>query len=463
MIRNALPNTHVRVSLHHRPRSLRRLATRAILTVLCSGAMLLATRSIAQAHASLVKSEPAANAHLSASLSRVRLLFSEEIEPTLAKLSLVSDDGSVTPLVVGGDPHDVHAIIASVRTLPTGSYRLVWRVVSADGHPVEGSIVFWIGDSAAQVPPSAPASLSTPSTWGPTLVGAPIIPAVLRGAGLGFLMALAGLLLCMTLPRTSADPVQYRAMNLARQLALAGAVVLTFHLGAWIMNATPDHHLTSESTAALLASTIGKIEMWRTGLAILAAWALVLARRARLGLAFAVAALCVSGATGHSAAFDPRWAEPARALHLLAGGAWIGGLLYLIAYDPDAAPTFTRDALRVSTIALIAATIVILSGVVQAWLFLATPWDLFSSAYGAVLLAKILGFLILIAFGAYHRYRVLPRLASDSAASGRFAGTVRSELIVMVAVILLGGVLAYVSPPHHAATHDLSHVSTYTQ
>jgi len=178
---------------------------------------------------------------------------------------------------------------------------------------------------------------------------------------------------------------------------------------------------------------------------------------------FAVAALVVSGASGHSAAIDPIWTEPARALHLLAGGAWLGALLYLIAYDRDATDTFMRDALRVSTIALVAAIVVILSGVLQALLFMSSPWDLFSSAYGAVLLAKIAGLLVLLAFGAHHRYRVLPRLTHGATISGVFTATIRSEVAVMSIVVLLGGLLAYVSPSHHAATAPSSHVHTSNQ
>ncbi|HEY8311330.1 MAG TPA: copper resistance protein CopC, partial [Gemmatimonadaceae bacterium] len=54
-------------------------AQTAAFVVFGSLIMLFATRSVAHAHASLVSSEPAANAHLSVSPSRVRLLFSEEI------------------------------------------------------------------------------------------------------------------------------------------------------------------------------------------------------------------------------------------------------------------------------------------------------------------------------------------------------------------------------------------------
>src|SRR5947209_6971066 len=102
--------------------------------------MVLAVRGVLSAHAMLVSSEPAANAQLASPPVRVRLVFDEEIEPTLARAEVLGADGSRTALTIGGDPHDVHAIIAPVSGLAAGAYRIVWRVVSADGHPVDGTI-----------------------------------------------------------------------------------------------------------------------------------------------------------------------------------------------------------------------------------------------------------------------------------------------------------------------------------
>jgi putative copper export protein len=107
---------------------------------------------------------------------------------------------------------------------------------------------------------------------------------------------------------------------------------------------------------------------------------------------------------------------------------------------------FVREALRVSAVALWASLLVAASGVTMAAVFLASPRDLVDSAYGAVLLAKVLGLLALMAFGAYHRFRAMPALARESATPARMAVTVRRELTTMVVVILLGGLLAYVPP-----------------
>jgi methionine-rich copper-binding protein CopC len=127
----------------------KRAATILSLTI----ALLLGVRSVGFAHATLLRAEPAAGSHLAASPSLVRLVFSEAMEPALAQLLLVGADGQTTKLASSGDPHDVNAIIAPVSALAGGAYRLRWRVVSADGHPVEGSYTFTVGAAAVAAPP----------------------------------------------------------------------------------------------------------------------------------------------------------------------------------------------------------------------------------------------------------------------------------------------------------------------
>jgi putative copper export protein len=248
-------------------------------------------------------------------------------------------------------------------------------------------------------------------------------------------------------------------------LAVAAPLLLALHLAAFAVNADPDHQFTGASLSAALVSGVGRLELWRVGLALLALWAVALTRRPRLALVFAVAALLASGATGHAAAIQPVFAAPARALHLVAGATWVGGLLWLLclygAADPSVAAlpqddSRIREAARVSTVALVAVVVVTLSGLVQTVLFLPTLRDLFRSTYGALVLAKVFGLLILVAFGAYHRFRVLPALVRDARAAERFAVTLRRELTVFGIVVLLGGLLAYVPPASHASSSHAS-------
>lgn len=393
----------------------------------------------------LVSSEPAAESVVTRSPAHVRLVFSEEIEPSLAHVAIVGKDGRVSGLRVTGDPHDVDAVIAAVDALPAGGYRIVWHVVSADGHPVGGSFVFWVGAKAGSPPPEpADDERSLNSAWGPTVAAAPLVPALLRGTAVGVSMALAGVLFFLTLAGRESAPSA--ANGFAHSLAIAAPVLLALHAVAWSVNASPDHRLTTDAVANAISSTVGRIELWRLGLAVLALWALWLVRRPSLALLFAAGAIALSGATGHSAAISPRVAVPARALHLLAASAWLGGLLWLVAYRRMTIERFVHEARRVSAVALWASLVVVASGIAMAAVFLSSPRDLVDSAYGAVLLAKVLGLLALMTFGAYHRFRAIPTLAQQSATPVRMAVTVRRELATMVVVILLGGLLAYVPP-----------------
>jgi putative copper export protein len=178
-------------------------------------------------------------------------------------------------------------------------------------------------------------------------------------------------------------------------------------------------------------------------------------RRPRVAFVFAIAVVAVSGATGHSAAVSPLFATPARALHLLAVAAWLGGLLWLLVCQRSAVTDLAREAFRVSGVALWASLIVALSGVAMTALFLASPRDLIDTAYGAVLLAKVAGLVALLAFGAHHRFRALPRLVGDSTTSAHLATTLRRELATMAVVVLLGGLLAYVPPRSARDTRPL--------
>jgi len=426
--------------------------------VLLALPMVAAPRPIA-VHATLVSSEPAANSRLTSSPSRIRLVYSEPVEGKLAKVSLVPPSGSAIALRAGADPRDVHAVIAPVDSIGPGAYRVDWRVVSADGHPVDGSYTFAVGDTTlgaqqpAPVPtPRAPEPEPEPDVWGPAAFGAPLIPAILRGAGLGALMAAGGLLLFFaSAGPNAAQRTDARVRRTMTTWLVAGVLLLIGHLVTWIINTSPDHQFDASWAAAALGTSVGQVELWRVGLALLALWAWWLARRHRLALLFAAGSLIASGAVGHSAAIQPAWGIPSKAIHLLASAIWAGGLLWLLVRPAnDDVTLFATDADRVSSRALWAVIAIAFTGIVQTRLFLASWSGLVTSAYGWLVLAKVAGLLMLIAFGAYNRQRLMPRIAA-AARTATDVGTLRAsisrEIIVVAAVILLGGLLAYVPPP----------------
>ena len=129
----------------------------ALLALLWGGA------APAWAHSSLISSSPAADSVLAQPPDRVELVFNEEIRDFQPKLAITvgaADPVEVTPTVDGAT---VRADLTGLG-LATGSggtpvaWKIGYRVVSADGHPVSGLITFSVGDGPAPSPvASAPA------------------------------------------------------------------------------------------------------------------------------------------------------------------------------------------------------------------------------------------------------------------------------------------------------------------
>jgi putative copper export protein len=266
-----------------------------------------------------------------------------------------------------------------------------------------------------------------------------ILAAGVRGLGVGALAALCGLLLFATGLASPED----RTRRLALALAWAAAVLLAAHAVAWAAYARgpggePLRHL-------LFATLPGRVEVVRAALALLALWALALARRPGLALGFGVAAVAASGPTGHSAAIHPGWTVPAKAIHVAAVAVWAGALavLSVTARRGDGLRVL---AVRVSSLALAAVVVLAASGVLQTLLFAPGLGLLAKSAYGAVLLAKLAGMGVLVAIGARNRYRLVPRLPAEEARTA-LRRAVGWELVVMSLVLLAAGLLAYVPVP----------------
>lgn len=387
-------------------------------------------------HVRLRASTPAAGDTLTRSPMRVWLLFSEPVDPDVTALTLVAPGGSEQPLDPTRDPEDARALAAPLPALPDGGYRLVWATVSADGHRVSGSFPFYVArrhDADLIAPP--PPSRARGAT--------PLVAGVLRVLATGGLLALSGLLVFRAWILREPGPRVRRAIAV---LAVVIPVVLALEVAAWAagnaeagLAAWPD---------ALLAGP-GRARAARAAFALLAGWALLLARRPGLAAVFAVAAVALGAATGHAAAIRPAWSVPANAVHLAAAALWLGGLLVLVLGGGDR-ERVVEDAGRVSGVALWAAVAAAATGAVQAVVLVPRLGMLVTSPYGLLVGGKIAGFAALLAFGAHHRFRLLPALRAGAAAD-RLRRSAAREVVVLVAVIVVAGFLAHTPPPDAGA------------
>ena len=96
----------------------------------------------ASAHASLLSSNPADGETLEDAPEQLVLEFSEELDLPSTQVALVTPDGGTVelpPLSVDGN-----LLIQDVAFPEPGTYTFSFRIVSADGHPVENSIEFTV-------------------------------------------------------------------------------------------------------------------------------------------------------------------------------------------------------------------------------------------------------------------------------------------------------------------------------
>jgi len=106
-------------------------------------ALALLLPAAAEAHAVLTKSTPARRAVIAASPPKAELVFNERLEAAYSTLSVWSaanvrvDDGKV---VVG--PEDPRRLSVALPPLARGRYVVKFRVLSVDGHIVEGTVPF---------------------------------------------------------------------------------------------------------------------------------------------------------------------------------------------------------------------------------------------------------------------------------------------------------------------------------
>jgi methionine-rich copper-binding protein CopC len=104
----------------------------------------LAVHGESEAHAFLLKSNPAVGADVKA-LGMLRLEFSEGVELAFSGIDVANGTGAaVAAKNVRFDGVDHKVLLADLPRLPPGTYRVRWHVVSVDTHRTEGDFSFTV-------------------------------------------------------------------------------------------------------------------------------------------------------------------------------------------------------------------------------------------------------------------------------------------------------------------------------
>jgi copper transport protein len=468
----------------------RRLLAAAVLALL--GVLLATPAAPAHAHAVLTSATPADGEELDSAPGEVRLTFNEPVTTSTESLRVFDADATRIDdgLVADGGDGQVAAALPS--DLPDGAYVAVYRVTSADSHPIGGVLTFTVGD-AEQLDQAAIEAIAGPGEGALGTVGS-----ILRGLGyVGTLLAAGAVAFAAVVARGPAD--RRRAERLGRPAAVAGAVVVALHLpvqaaavsGYGLLEVLTD----GGALGAVLTSGFGWSWLVRmiALLALAAPWFVAARGTGTAGAAprgtsrpllwLGAAAVLALGSyllDGHQRTVEPTWLlATGDAVHLAAGAAWFGGLVLLLATlrttrledDPVGGATVVSRFSRLAAWSVLALTV---AGTAMAFPLVRGFDALTSTAYGWTLLAKVALAAVVVAIAAYNRRTLVPAVVARAVPAGgasldeadvatadgppageeawtRLTRTVQLEAVLLVAVLGLTGFLVTTQPAAEAA------------
>ena len=422
------------------------------------GVLALGTTA-ASAHATLESSSPADGQSVLTSPSEIRITFSEAVTTISGGLSVLDADGKTVDVgnteVVGG-----RTLVAPIsETLSDGTYVATYRVLSADGHPVSGSILFGVGNGALDR--SAQPSSTGDRLW--EIIGGIsrfiMYLAALVAAGVAFFLAFI---------HDRAED-RWRIVPFVRIgsiLALLSAIGIVMSQAAL---------LTGKGAGAVTDSTVLRDVLnqnlgWSLALLMIGLAAVHLSTdipKKVVSQSLAVyggLAVTVSFAVwGHATELSPTAISlAADAIHATAAALWLGGLVGLVMVLSVRTPETVRATAGIigrfsrmafwSVIALTLAglTLTITGSGASLNSILTTTW-------GQLVLAKIGLTLIVVLIAAWNRRTLVPSLTSPTENTGELAvrwatllRTIRAEAVLLVAVVALTAIVVNVPPARTA-------------
>jgi copper resistance protein D len=143
-------------------------------------------------------------------------------------------------------------------------------------------------------------------------------------------------------------------------------------------------------------------------------------------------------------------------LHLIAVGAWVGGLLpYILLLKTFRHRKATGSELaiitatqRFSNLGILAVGTIVVTGVVNTWNLVGSVGALIGTDYGRLLLVKIGLFLVMVGFATINRLRLSPRLATDDATSKLERNSLIEAGLGLIVLFVIG-VLGTLPPAIH--------------
>jgi len=408
------------------------------------------------AHAYLQQSTPSANETVLGSPSKITLQFNESIQPAFHSIQVTNSAGERVDLddshIADNQPKTLEGSVQA--NLPDGLYIIGWKIISGDGHPLEGNIPFQIGNSSSST--NVPTATSTGYYPGLDL----IVIRWLLYLSTAFLLGILSFYLFMYPSNPTAKhrlPQRSRMMLWISYGGIVASIVLSLPLQATIEARLQWSELwTTPWVEQMMQTSFSTIWLLQLVMVIVLGGVMYIANRTSeisytrsiyqyTALLLGLGILLSKSFIGHAAASELKVLSiTMNFLHLSASCIWIGSLLALAAILPGEAslPSSPEDRKRMifrvirtfSYWGTGLVTILILSGTYASLKYIPTMYSLFNTTYGQVLLIKCGLVLIMLGLAAFNMLR-----GRRNKSIGR---TVWIELSVGVITLVLAALLS---------------------
>jgi copper transport protein len=399
-----------------------------LLSILCFAS------SAALAHASLVSAEPSDGSVVAQAPQTVQLRFNEPVTP--AVIGLIDATGKtrddVTVRAV-----DNTLVLALPASLPRGTQIVSYRVISQDGHPVGGSLVFSIGVATGAAPAATSFDAVADLIW---LARIGVYLGLFAGVGGAFF--LNWIAQARTGSRVIVAAFGVGLVAAVASLGLQGLDVLGLNLGdlaspaPW--KAAAATSLGPSLLAAVVAMAAGYVALGSAS-----------GSRARTLSALAMAGVGLALAlSGHAATAPPQWlTRPTLFLHGVGVAFWAGALVPLAAMALRPNERLLAVVNRFSRGAVPVVGVLVLTGLAIAVIQLESFGALIETRYGIILSIKLTLVVVLLGLAALNRFRLTPALAAGLLNARPLARSILAECAVMLAILAVVAGWRFTPPP----------------
>ncbi|MCW2962473.1 MAG: ycnJ 2 [Thermoleophilia bacterium] len=447
------------------------------MTLMCAAGLLLLTASNARAHAAFKSVTPADGATLKTLPASVVVEFTKDIDDNVREAALLPPTGKSIDDAWKVDGAKI--TITTPKKMANGTWGVKWRVLGGDGHPLTGSSTFKVATATEATPaePAEPAETSTP---------APTAPATPASAGHG------GHVMASTYPHTGLERLALagRILFFGGLLLFVGGVIFAIVaapgwrprywnatlsavvVGSWIVLGTHVAMLDERSLLEMLNPMV-----WFSGMFTVACrgymlatiiillihafrfhlepveWEARGAAHPKLLVGLVIAAAAAPALSGHAADGTLLWLRiPIDMLHVLAGAAWLGGLVQMmtiIVRERSLDPRISKVVHRYAKLAATSVGVLVVTGIYATLNELdAGIGELFGSTWGRLVLLKALLLAATMPLANVNRLRNVPDIGHDPIQGvPRLRRFVALELVIVIWVVGATAMLVYETPP----------------